>query len=196
MCGVCNHHHHKGTKCSVCGHVGRCNIFPKMKQRASDFRKITTTFYEAGNIQRDGQWEMLVLMRTAIYCGEMNIPSTEEFVPHQEAACRHFVTYVGDAPALCGRYHLAKATEGHDIAIVDRFGVLPQFRLRGLSRQCLPQLVRDVGNASSGSVREIVFSVPANSSQHNKALTLGLRDTSITETRGGVAFTCLAQRLG
>jgi hypothetical protein len=103
---------------------------------------------------------------------------------------------VGDAPALCGRYHLGKATEGHDIAIVDRFGVLPQFRLRGLSRQCLPQLVRDVGVASSGSVREIVFSVPVNSSQYNKALTLGLRDTSIAETRGGLCFACLAQRLG
>jgi hypothetical protein len=31
FCDVCKHRHIQGIKCSLCGHIGRSNIYPKMK---------------------------------------------------------------------------------------------------------------------------------------------------------------------
>ena len=31
LCPSCNHHHIQGVKCTICGHVGRSQIFPKMQ---------------------------------------------------------------------------------------------------------------------------------------------------------------------
>lgn len=195
MCNVCNHHHHQGVKCGVCGHVGRCNIFPKMKARASELRRVSVCFYDPGSVQRDGDWDVVALMRNAIYCGELNIPHGEEFVQQEEAVSRHMLAFVGDAPVVCGRYRLSKGSEGQDIAVVDRFGVLPEFRGRGLGRQCLPQLIADVSAATGSSATEVVFAVPcagSGATLHAKALAMGFRDSSVTQTRGGVTFAMLA----
>lgn len=192
LCGVCNHHHHQGIKCSVCGHKGRCNIFPKMKARAAELRKLTVSFYDAGSLQDGGQWDMLVLMRNIVYCSELGIPTDEEFVAQQEAACRHFVGYLGDAPVLCGRYHIAKTPQGQDAAMVDRFAVLPEFRSRGLGKLGLAQLAEDVRLATSGAAKELMFVVPANSALCTKALSMGLRDCATAQMRGGVGFATLA----
>lgn len=35
MCNSCGHRHVQGVKCSVCGHVGKSQIFVKMKVKSS-----------------------------------------------------------------------------------------------------------------------------------------------------------------
>ncbi len=31
LCLTCNHRHYDGVKCSICGHIGKSNIFIKMQ---------------------------------------------------------------------------------------------------------------------------------------------------------------------
>lgn len=33
-CNVCGHHHEQGTRCPICGHSGRANVFKKMRVRS------------------------------------------------------------------------------------------------------------------------------------------------------------------
>ena len=31
ICGFCSHRHHQGIKCTICGHVGKSNLYLKMR---------------------------------------------------------------------------------------------------------------------------------------------------------------------
>ena len=182
LCGVCKHHHHQGSKCDVCGHVGKCHIYPKMKVRATDLRGLKFFFYKAEEIEAGGQWDMLCEMRKMIFCAEMDIPPDQEFVAAQEGQSRHMIAYAGDAPVAVGRYHV-EAIEGTDqhVAVVDRLGVLASYRARGICNQSLPALLADIQSTYQGSVSSAIFQVPADGSVRAKV-----------EARGGIAVPSVA----
>lgn len=186
LCEVCKHHHHQGSKCSVCGHVGKCSIFPKMKLRAQELHSFKAEFYDPSNIQENGQWDILAELRKRIYCTEMCIPAEEEFVSQQEGESRHMIGYIGDAPIALARYHI-ELLDNTSVAVVDRFGVLVSHRGRGVARQCLPLLLSDVHAVSQGAVTGLFFSTPLHSTMHDYGLSKGSVARGV-DTRGGVPF--------
>lgn len=189
LCGVCKHHHHQGTKCDVCGHVGKCHIYPKMKMRATDLRGLKFSFYDAGYIEANGQWDILCEMRKMVYCTEMGIPTDQEFVAAEEAQSRHMIGYAGDAPVAFARYH-PENIEGVNIVVVDRLGVLANYRGRGICSQCVPSLLSDIQTTYQGAVTSVIFHTPADSTIKVKAESLGgiLVSSLMPISRGACVF--------
>ena len=65
VCGVCNHRHHQGTKCGICGHVGKSQIYHRMKSKAASYGTCKTDFYGLVPVMKDGNNPLYVMN---IYC--------------------------------------------------------------------------------------------------------------------------------
>jgi len=138
LCDTCGHHHVPGIKCSICGHVGKSNIFKKMKERAAAHYKFELVGYGTGLesgcdfSQDQDAWAILRELR-GIYCRTRNTTTgggggdlSEEFNLQQERNSRHLLGYYGNRPLLVARYSLrAAGSEGGTLAsaicLVDRF---------------------------------------------------------------------------
>jgi GNAT superfamily N-acetyltransferase len=107
------------------------------------------------------------------------------------------LAYDGDAPVAFSRYRIEQVACGQGgatvaTAVVDRFGVLPHYRGRGISRQCLPHFLADVQRETQGTVSQFIFALPTESTQYTKAISQGFIPTPLVEVRGGITLTYLA----
>ena len=94
MCTVCNHRHVLGVRCTVCGHVGRSQIYQKMRARANLKRVVRTLFYDgAAFAQSSDDWDVIMELRRRVYCVECSIPFEQEFDELLEKTSRHAVCY-------------------------------------------------------------------------------------------------------
>ena len=94
MCTVCNHRHVQGVRCTVCGHVGRSQIYQKMRARANTKRAVRTLFYDgAAFAQCSDDWDVIMELRRRVYCVECSIPFEQEFDELLEKTSRHAVCY-------------------------------------------------------------------------------------------------------
>ena len=46
LCASCGHHHYIDIKCEICGHVGRSQIFIKMRAKAREASKSKIAHFE------------------------------------------------------------------------------------------------------------------------------------------------------
>lgn len=94
LCTVCGHMHVQGIKCHICGHVGRSQIFQKMKLRAAVKRETKTMFYDGARfISTVDDWDVIMELRKRTYCLEDQTPIDEEFDENLEKSSRHAVCY-------------------------------------------------------------------------------------------------------
>lgn len=94
LCPVCNHRHFQGIKCSVCGHVGRSQMYQKMRVRATEKRVTKSTVYDGSAFSSClDDWDLLMEMRKSVYCSEYATPLEEEFNESQETGSRHVICY-------------------------------------------------------------------------------------------------------
>ena len=113
LCATCGHHHVPGVKCTVCGHVGKSNIFKKMKERAAAYYKLDLCYYGTGlengcdfsQNQNIEAWAVIRELRGNV-CRAAGGNLTHEFNIQQEKNSRHMLGYYGSRPFLCARYSL------------------------------------------------------------------------------------------
>ena len=165
MCETCRHRHHQGTKCGVCGHVGRCSIFPKMRQKSVKaaqlrFQYLTPKIWAD---RTNGFYDLVQELRGQIFCyAGSNCTLEMEFGDHeQEQKCSHLVAFLGDAPVCVARFcHVQEAAINTCTAVIDRFGVVKSCRGQGLARICLDNLLQHLTKATMGQGLSVALKVP------------------------------------
>jgi hypothetical protein len=115
LCQFCKHHHHQGIKCEICGHVGKSNLYSKMRVRRPpsyrilfvDLNSISISQAKAAQLhsfsievhenQSDGNndeglWEICSEIRKNVFCIEFQSPEEEEF-DELDQTSRHLVGF-------------------------------------------------------------------------------------------------------
>lgn len=141
LCPTCNHHHVLGTRCSVCGHVGKSNIFPKMKMRSQERRQFHIDYFESNDDQ--GYIHIVREIRKMVFTQESSALSPQQELM-VDANSRHFIAFQGDAPIACGRWRFGSTHSGMTYADIDRFAVLPCYRGKSFGRTCFLNVIGDI----------------------------------------------------
>jgi hypothetical protein len=81
FCHVCQHTHEQGTRCPVCGHSGRANVFRKMRDRSNLCRAYEIEHLNQYSCPDDISGLKIICdeLRRRLFVEEMGIPAEEEF---------------------------------------------------------------------------------------------------------------------
>mmetsp|Transcript_32697 Transcript_32697/g.101199 ORF Transcript_32697/g.101199 Transcript_32697/m.101199 type:complete len:176 (-) Transcript_32697:393-920(-) len=134
-------------------------------------------YFEAGNTNQQGCFELARILRRRIFIEELGIGKQVEFDKH-DIISRHVLGLFGDAPACYARWRL----DG-DIAIIDRLCTLNGYRQRRVARQCLENIVQDISSFSvtlNLVVQGLIILVP----KHESALQRKLLEANFLVLRG------------
>ena len=141
LCDVCRHRHHQGTKCGICGHVGRCNIFPKMHQKSVKAAQLHFQYITAKTLhdRTSGFYDLIKELRSQIFCynGSIWTLGTEFSDEEHDEQCSNLVAFLGDAPVCTARLFIVEKAMNIPTVIIDRFGVVQRYRGMGLGRLSL-----------------------------------------------------------
>mmetsp|Transcript_21375 Transcript_21375/g.36165 ORF Transcript_21375/g.36165 Transcript_21375/m.36165 type:complete len:303 (+) Transcript_21375:46-954(+) len=156
LCTTCGHRHILGVRCSICGHVGKSQIFPKMRAKAHKRRSLHSDFLEGPQTIIDPRYE-IVLQVLNLACEEVQNVASTEANSILDSTSVHLIISVGDAPAAIARWHyiqeplreftpsgLDAATSQVNVSgiVMDRIVITPPFRRRGLTYHCLSMAVQ------------------------------------------------------
>jgi GNAT superfamily N-acetyltransferase len=115
-----------------------------MTNKARNNADFKVSFYTSESLHED-EWTMMMELRNAIDVEEMGVDVGIEFDSNDEHS-RQFIGYLGDMPILTGRYRASTHTDPTNgteifILLIDRFGVLPDYRNRGFASLAMQALV-------------------------------------------------------
>lgn len=195
-CDTCNHRHQQGVKCSLCGHIGRSQLYQKMRVKAAVKRSHKVDYYPGHSIKA-GEWDIVMEIRKVVFCEELGIPHDQEFNSELEPSSIHQVAMIGDMPVSTARYRISTSSDGLNYATIDRFAVLPEYRMKGIAKMCMQQIIQEIQSSSGNTVPIILVSVPAGSWIQSKLMAQGMEvvESVPVETRGSYTFVTLLQRL-
>ena len=71
LCASCGHHHYIDIKCEICGHIGRSQIFIKMRAKAKEASKSKIVHYEQNDIQASIPLQFLMVEITQLPSNEL-----------------------------------------------------------------------------------------------------------------------------
>lgn len=181
LCSICNHRHIQGVKCAICGHVGRSQIYQKMRIRANALRSFKLESFYSTTVDNEtafDHWAVVSELRKTIFCTEMLIPSELEFDCYDQSS-RHTIGTLGDAFVSVSRWrYIRNGDENGVSALIDRFGVLSSYRRRGFGKAMIDGILSDIRtNALSRdvSLRFILFRIPDDPQLIAKFTSHGLR---------------------
>jgi len=155
FCNTCRHYHTQGVACPQCGHIGRSNIFTKMKLKATAHTKLS--LWSCGNGCPDGcdlssqhdQWAILREFRGNQYRIDSGKSIEEEFNVKEERDSRHLLWSIGDKPVVTTRYQLRLSEVGDVACIMDRFVYMPGYLEReGLAEKLIQAWIEDAKQVS------------------------------------------------
>mmetsp|Transcript_30373 Transcript_30373/g.29022 ORF Transcript_30373/g.29022 Transcript_30373/m.29022 type:complete len:211 (+) Transcript_30373:198-830(+) len=187
LCTSCGHRHIQGVKCHICGHVGKSQIYQKMRIRAKEKRAIRSIIYDGSEFNEClDDWDVIMELRKKVFCIENSIPIDQEFNEVLEKASKHLICYAGDAPTAFARYRVLSNTEGAIFAQIDRLGVLTQYRGRKFTRKCIEDILADAQVVTNNSISALLIAVPCESWMKVKLESLGWRhyESKPIELRG------------
>lgn len=169
VCARCKHAHGEFDKCRVCQHIGRGVIFPGPEDDQPPAATLRLEVFDARSeplAVSKGYMRLAQLLRNQVFIGELKmlkgfeseaasgrrkeVQEVDEF----EAASRHVIGLIGDAPVSYARWRPMQlsAIDGPAaaglIVIIDRFLVLPMYRKRKIGRSTLHKCVLDVVQTS------------------------------------------------
>jgi hypothetical protein len=150
FCSTCKHHHHQGSKCGICGHVGRNTIFKKMHEKAAAMSQFRISSFGSGlpngcdfGGNSHDQWVILRELRANLCGGGDNL--TTEFNMIDESNSRHILGWVGNRPILAVRYSLQFKDMHSATCILSRFGIYSTYTERpGVGQQCVEAFLNDL----------------------------------------------------
>ncbi|CAM9904682.1 unnamed protein product [Ectocarpus sp. 4 AP-2014] len=178
MCGVCNHRHHQGVKCAICGHKGKGKVYQMLTDMPCE-KGLNFRFFDQRTNKQwfKGYWALARIIRRRVYCEEMGLTSQQEFT-EMDPTSRHVLIQMGDAPLGYGRWRFETGPAGQgqgqqqlQYAMVDRLCVLKEYRQRGFAKSCLERIVHDVSTQTAQmktAVAAIVVPAPPNTFAHQK----------------------------
>jgi predicted GNAT family acetyltransferase len=76
---------------------------------------------------------------------------------------------VGDAPVCVGRYRTLGQADQSFVTMIDRVGVLPQYRNNGLASYCMNAMMAEISNRPMNNTAVLIM-VPENSFLKSKLL--------------------------
>ena len=143
-CPTCRHHHEQGIKCTVCGHTGKSQIFPKMKARSISRRKLSVFILAGNELTAPHNIEffqiLLELRKTVTTISPFDARDNNKF---------HMLTLIGDL--VVGHATVSLTQESNaaqhmsiNMLIIENFFVLPSYRQRKLSYIMLHSLLCNV----------------------------------------------------
>lgn len=199
ICPLCKHPHEQGVKCAICGHVGKSQMYEKMKSKADQRRALTTEIYTGESLAHTlrGQWDIIQELRISIFCEDLGIPEEREFNTGEEMNSRHIIISLGDMPVGTVRYRITATPDGLPLGIIDRLGVLPQYRGRKFAKYALDQTYTDIQNVSGQSVTMIVLFVQSGGWIEQKCIIAGMEVAQgiPVDIRGDLTFIPMIHRL-
>lgn len=185
LCTVCNHKHVQGIKCAVCGHVGRSQIYQKMRIRANTLRSFKLESFDSSTVDNDTAldlWAVVSELRKTIFVQELYIPTELEFDCFDQSS-RHTIGTLGDALVSVARWrYISDEVENVVYALIDRFGVLLAYRRRGFGKAMMDGIISDIrANAHSRNIilRCILIRIPDDPQLVLKFITFGLRQQEV-----------------
>eukprot|EP00628_Pelagophyceae_sp_CCMP2097_P009836 CAMPEP_0184122840 /NCGR_PEP_ID=MMETSP0974-20121125/23696_1 /TAXON_ID=483370 /ORGANISM="non described non described, Strain CCMP2097" /LENGTH=310 /DNA_ID=CAMNT_0026426093 /DNA_START=64 /DNA_END=994 /DNA_ORIENTATION=- len=110
-----------------------------------------------------GHFELARIVRRRTFVEEMGINEEAEFDEH-DAASKHTIGFLGDAPVTYARWRITG-----DVALVDRLCTLRGYRRRSVARSCLETVAQDISSCAlrlSVSLRGLLLLIP----QHQTVL--------------------------
>ena len=149
-CATCRHYHVQGCACPECGHIGRSNIFTKMRNKAA--KRTGFSLWSCGNGRPDGcdmtdqsdQWAVLRELRGNLYRINGGTNIHEEFNTKEERDSRHMMWSIGDKPIVLARYQLLVSDTGDIACNLDRFAFIPGYLERdGIAGMCIQAWIGD-----------------------------------------------------
>eukprot|EP01041_Mallomonas_annulata_P002344 gene2344-4557_t len=193
LCPSCNHRHVQGVKCHICGHVGRSQIYQKMRSKANCLRSFKLEIFDATAVDSNvySLWEINTELRKLIYTIELAIPLDKE-IDQMENESRHVLGILGDAPVSLARWRFLIMNGNTLVALIDRLAVLPCYRRRGLARQTLDGVISDIRSIAHTrglDLKGICITCLDEEWIISKLISLGLiRHDMTSEMRGDRAF--------
>mmetsp|Transcript_26006 Transcript_26006/g.48850 ORF Transcript_26006/g.48850 Transcript_26006/m.48850 type:complete len:211 (+) Transcript_26006:111-743(+) len=190
LCKGCNHHHHQGTKCSVCGHVGQSHLYARMCDKAKAHRRYRVQCQPLDEKEECEHMRAISLeLRRQVFCLESEAPIQEDLDEFEEGS-RCLVGYVGDLPIWTARWRLLPACSS---AVVDRMAVLSDFRGQGVTSSSVDHIFTDIRNVTERNgapVSFVIALVPENSWMESKLAEKGfdVTDKTVQCVRGGVSY--------
>jgi hypothetical protein len=171
-CEACQHYHAQGVKCTICGHIGRCNIFQKMKAKAIANNSFNVWSMGSAltngcdfNTQRE-EWAVVRELRGILYKMSNSDNFAEEF-DKEECNSRHIICSLGDKPVLAMRYQLHILDAENVTCNLDRFAIMPGYAERdGFREHCVQVLLDDIKKAAQNLAaqtmqsRRIILQLP------------------------------------
>ncbi|CAM9690423.1 unnamed protein product [Chrysoparadoxa australica] len=171
ICRVCNHRHHQGEKCPICGHQGRGKIYRLLADGPVPVG-LSFCFFDRRTPEKafQGKWALAKIIRNRVFVEEMGAIIDEEF-GEEDNTSRHALVQVGDAPVGYARWHVAASPDMEPIALIDRLCLLPGYRGRGYARKCTEKLIEDINKSVAEKqivASAIVTLVPPNTFMYAK----------------------------
>lgn len=206
LCTTCNHRHAQGIRCPICGHIGKSQIYPKMKMRAALKRAFHFEFFECSdghmnpsssssqtlNVEGNGLAMLRIVQYIRKLCvsypphdnGSLTLaPSSfsEKSYEETDTFCRHAIGFLGDAPAVIGRWRLIElstAPPGSSrllSAEVESIAVLPNYRGRSFGRACWSAILGDIAAVNAARGGNFIYSVQVSHAAGHSGLDVKLQ---------------------
>ena len=177
FCDVCKHHHYPGVKCTICGHKGQSTLWLKMKDKAVAARRFTWQCFSSststtGVIEQERGLSLVLEMRNRTCRPEYISAETGglDFNPDIDHNARHLLAKIGDSYVSVARWRLESnicdVLHGQSFAIIDRLGVVPTHRKRGIARLTADAVINDISTTlKAGEFAGIIALVPTDEPQ-------------------------------
>mmetsp|Transcript_31410 Transcript_31410/g.34295 ORF Transcript_31410/g.34295 Transcript_31410/m.34295 type:complete len:226 (+) Transcript_31410:125-802(+) len=176
LCTSCGHHHEQGVKCTICGHVGKSQIYMKMRLRSNEKRQFRLDHFGSfGSNIDDFVIDLIVSIRNPSNQAA-KVGTFEGLWDSVDSSSGHTVAYVGDCPVGCIRYRIVSLNEVNTsfAVILDKLHIYQSFLQRKFTWKILFQWLNQVSQYIP-QIQQIVLLAPVNSWIEGRSIQLGFQ---------------------
>lgn len=180
LCTSCGHCHEQGIKCTVCGHVGKSQIFAKMRSRSNDKRSYRLENHNPQEtLMTDDTIDLITDIRSLHDNADLLPYSNDHLWDNVDNHCNHIIMYIGDIAIGAMRFQSIPSsinTSNGVTIFVDKAIMHPKYRKKGLFWKLL-SLFFPACIQSNMCIYSLAILVPVKSWMESRCIQLGFSKT-------------------